>query len=392
VIHSQRFVLADGHSVPDRYDVVCCDRCGAAFADTGEPQARYDDLYGDRSRYASGPAAHARGSERDLGRFRDVAEAISRVVPEQSARIVDVGCANGELLRAFGERGYQNLCGIDPSPACVREAADVPHARAFVGSLSQIPPEAGPCDVAILSHVLEHVRDVQPALRCLRSILSDTAVLYVEVPDAMRYGAFVRSPFQDFNTEHINHFSMTSLDNVLRRSGFVAFGGGAKEILSAPGMPYPAVFRFASVAASVASAAASAPPRFEPDESLKSSLEAYVRLSRQLMEDIDARLRRMLTGAAKVVVWGTGELTAKLLADTVLAHTNVVAFVDGNPANQGRILRGLRILPPGEWRSHDETIVVASILHEKAIAGVIRGLGLRNTIVSLTGAGEGTDA
>jgi len=32
-------------------------------------------------------------------------------------------------------------------------------------------------------------------------------IVYIEVPDAARYIDFLYSPFQDFNTEHINHLS-----------------------------------------------------------------------------------------------------------------------------------------------------------------------------------------
>ena len=70
------------------------------------------------------------------------------------------------------------------------------------------------------------------------------ALLYVEVPDASRYADFAWSPFQDFNSEHINHFSLISLDNLLRQCGFRPLRLAAKEILSAPDMPYPAIYGF----------------------------------------------------------------------------------------------------------------------------------------------------
>ena len=37
-------------------------------------------------------------------------------------------------------------------------------------------------------------------------LLKTNGVLYIEVPDATAYVEFLYSPFQDFNTEHINHF------------------------------------------------------------------------------------------------------------------------------------------------------------------------------------------
>jgi SAM-dependent methyltransferase len=377
VIHSQEFALPEGQSLIDSYDVVCCDRCGVGFADTPIPQSQYDALYANLSRYAAGPAAHIVDSERDLLRFRNVAAAIDDVVADKRARIVDIGCANGLLLKALAERGYSKLCGIDPSAACVRQAAGVAGADAFVGSLSKIPEEAGRFDVLILSHVLEHVRDVRPALDYLRQFMTERAVIYAEVPDALRYVDFAWSPFQDFNTEHINHFSEVCLRNLLGQCGLTAHDFGVKNILSAPGMPYPAVFGFGTIEGNRV-----APLR--KDEELRGRLQAYVDVSAQLMRDIDAHLRQALAGAQRVIVWGTGELTAKLLVDTELARANVVGFVDSNPVNQGRVLRGRPIVPPDTLRSGDEIIVVASILHAPGITRAIRDLGLANPIVTLT--------
>ncbi|GCA86292.1 hypothetical protein MiHa_04283 [Microcystis aeruginosa NIES-2522] len=56
------------------------------------------------------------------------------------------------------------------------------------------------------------------------------------------------------------------------------------------------------------------------------------------MTDIDLKLQSVLEDAADVIVWGTGQLAMKLLAETSLAKANIVAFVDGNPINQGSVI------------------------------------------------------
>jgi SAM-dependent methyltransferase len=376
VLHSQRLELPDDQQTGCVQDVVVCQICGGAFADTSVTQGDYDRLYAQCSRYAAGPAAHANDNDRDIVRFREMAAAIAAVLPRRSTRIVDVGCANGQMLAALSELGYDHLCGIDPSPGCVAQARAIPGVAAVVGSLSEISEPAEPYELAILSHVLEHVRDIGSALRHLKRFLAADACLYVEVPDAARYVDFAWSPFQDFNTEHINHFSLLSLANLLRQCGFRPMSGTAKEILSAPGMPYPAIYWFA----------AASPDETGPlikDVTLKERLDDYVRVSRELLDEIDCGLARGLSGGERVIVWGTGELTAKLLVDTALARANIVGFVDGNPVNQGRRLRGLPIRSPFELTSGTETIVVASILHHEAIVQSIRARGLQNPVLGL---------
>ena len=376
VLHSQRFVLSDDKKLASSYAVVICARCGAAFADTPVTQQEYDQLYADRSRYAAGPAAHAKDNDRDTARFREMAEAIAHAVGDKGARIADVGCANGQMLAALAARGYTRLVGLDPSPGCVAQAGSLPGVEAYVGSLSDIPSAAGQFDVVILSHVLEHVRDLKPALEYLKRVMTEDSVLYVEVPNASRYAEFAWSPFQDFNTEHINHFSLVSLANLLRHCGFLPLASGEKEILSAPRMPYPAIYWFARLDPNVE-------PKIEREAALFERLRDYVDVSRRLMRSIDARLSEQLRDQRPAVVWGTGELTAKLLAETWLGRANVVAFVDSNPVNQGRTLRGVPILAPRQLASGDTVIVVGSILHHDSIVGTIRSLGLRNPVLRL---------
>lgn len=377
VLHAQKFVLPEDQTLAAGYNVVVCEVCGAAFADTPVTQRRYDELYAQKSRYAAGPAAHASDNDRDIARFRDMAAEIGRRVPDRSVRIVDVGCANGQMLAALAALGFSSLSGVDPSPACAQQTAAIAGVVAYTGSLTQMPDDVEPYDVVILSHVLEHVRDVKDSLIYLKRFVKRNALIYVEVPDASRYVEFAWSPFQDFNTEHINHFSLVSLGNLMRQCGLRPGHRAAKEILSAPGMPYPAIYCFAEVDERV-------PATLEKDAALKERLLAYIRVSTELMNKINAGLAGTLPNGVPVIVWGTGELTAKLLADTALQHAHIVRFVDSNPINHGRVLRGLPIVSPQELRSGDEIIVVASILHHEAIVRSVRALGLRNPVLRLT--------
>ena len=75
----------------------------------------------------------------------------------------------------------------------------------------------------------------------------------------------------------------------------------------------------------------------------------------------------------------------KLLVETSLGKANITAFVDNNPINQGKILRGIKIIPPQALIGLDEPILITTILHQQAIAEQIRRMGLKNEIVFLQG-------
>ena len=112
--------------------------------------------------------------------------------------------------------GYQNLLGIDPANICVQNTRSQSSATAMVGSLSKIPENIGKFDLIILSHVLEHVQDLNQAIFEVSNLVSENGSVFVELPDATRYADHVVAPFQEFNTEHINHFSQIGLMNLMR--------------------------------------------------------------------------------------------------------------------------------------------------------------------------------
>lgn len=381
VLHTQRFILADNHPLRDGYDVVCCARCGFCFADTAATQRDYDEFYANFSKYADNKTSTGGGGTPwDLERIRDTAAEIARVKPARDARILDMGCANGGMLAALRDLGFSRLCGIDPSPACAEQTRLASGAEAFAGSLFHIPAEAGTFDGVILSHVLEHVRDLKPALFDLRRFMNPGAWLYVETPDATRYKDHLTSPYQDFNTEHINHFSPAGIRNLLAQCGFAPLSQGQKTILSAPNMPYPALYVFAELVA------APNPSAISKDENLKGTLLDYITASRRCMDGIEAQLQAATGGNRRLIVWGTGQLTMKLLAETSLARANIVAFTDSNPANQGKLLRGVPVVAPQSLAPGDDPILVASTINAEAIIASIRQLNLPNPVIRLTAA------
>jgi 2-polyprenyl-3-methyl-5-hydroxy-6-metoxy-1,4-benzoquinol methylase len=93
--------------------------------------------------------------------------------------VLDVGCANGGLLTILYERGYKNLTGLDKSIFCVNHIKNINGIRAIHGGLFDLEfkEEAfsnEKFDVVILSHVLEHVLDIQLAFDFLERNCSKT--------------------------------------------------------------------------------------------------------------------------------------------------------------------------------------------------------------------------
>lgn len=378
VLHTQTFELPDGHPLAAGYDVVVCSHCGFVYADTAVTQADYDRFYAEHSKYEDAKTGTG-GVENpfDWKRQQETALQIAEVLKDTTASVLDVGCANGGMLKALKELGYGNLCGIDPSPVCVENTRQL-GVEAHQGSLF-LPFKENAYDCVILSHTLEHVQDVSSALDWIEKRLKPGGIAYIETPDAPRYVDFIYAPLQDFNTEHINHFSLTTLRNLMAAHGFEFISGASKNLVVGVDMLYPAVFGFWKKVKLPAIRS------LVKDELLREKMEEYIRHSKKMMNDIDVRIQELLSREPSIIVWGTGQLAMKLLIETSLAHANILGFVDNNPINHGKILHGIPIFSPAELRKWNAPILIATLLHHHSIAKQIRDMGLPHEIVFLQG-------
>ena len=377
-LHWQSFALGNDHPVGSGYEVVACSVCGFAYADTPAKQADFDLLYSEASKYADSATSTGAGSaDWDLARLRRVASDLREFAGSTDGLVADIGCANGGLLKELEKAGFRELLGVDPSAECVRHAATASRAKAVVGSLFDLRaiPD-GSLGGVILSHVLEHVCDLHGAMAALENKLSPGAWLYIEVPDAPRYKEFLCSPFQDFNTEHINHFSVRALANLVGLHGFFVEHSGQKEIFAAKNIPYPATFVFARKTEE------SQP--LVPDRDLEAKLRDYVTASSELLEVISARVDAIVAKAQPLVVWGTGQLTLKLMSYTALKDADIIAFVDSNPVHQGKKVGGVQIVAPSALKEMPFPILIASLVNADSICAAVSSLGLTNRVVTLS--------
>jgi SAM-dependent methyltransferase len=318
------------------------------------------------------------GTSADSRRLEVLASTICETaLPREEDAVLDLGCGAGGLLDSLAKRGLRNLWGLDPAPKCAAHVEERGH-NARAGTIKTNPFQKNFFDGIILSHVLEHVKDLAEALGCIKSILKEDGWLYVEVPDAQRYLDCLIAPFQDFNLEHINHFSRESLINLLSSCGFKSFSSGAKTLDLEGGGNYPAVFAFARQAPV---------DRIVPDNTTREKLSHYAMASQEIIQGVNGHLHSLADSQVPVAVWGAGQLTMRLLRNSVLGQCNIAVFVDSNSMMQGKHMRGIPIISPevfGSRSSEVETVVVGSMVNNKAIWKNLAEVGFNKPIMSLS--------
>jgi 2-polyprenyl-3-methyl-5-hydroxy-6-metoxy-1,4-benzoquinol methylase len=388
----------DEHPLGRGYPVVSCGMCGCGFADVVVPDAYYEDYYRNLAKYGGESAAKNRAtspsSERDeplrdpawlTKKADDSALRIEEQVSSKGARILDVGCSTGGLLGALVRRGFVDVCGVDPSAESVRLANTRHGVRAEVGVLSALPIPEGGFDCICLTGVLEHIWNVDEAIRSVVPLLRPEGIIYIEVPDGSRYLDPYVSPFEDFNTEHVNHFSFAQLRTLASRHGMATIGE----------VSYAAALTSAVDTSCVAvtwSAGSSPAQEVQHDDSLEAALRTFAERSIRDMGWIENELEQRLADSDQYVLWGVGESAFKLLALKPLATRKAVLYADSNVSRHGFRFDGSPVVSPTEIESGPVPIVIGSLTHAGSIANAVGELHLQNSIVRLDGWREGTGA
>jgi SAM-dependent methyltransferase len=373
LLFQQDFEQLSGVRLLDGYRVVICEDCGAGFADDIPPQPVFDRYYRDFSKYDN---ASGRGDEapQDAFRFLEIAATIIPFIPASGARILEIGCGSGELLRTLRDRGYGNVLGVDPSPACVQTTQNhgVP---AIVASIATVPPPEHRYGFLILIGVLEHIRDLDCAVEQLSLLLDPNGRIYLEVPDASRYLPGIDAPFQEFSVEHINFFSRCSLTNLMQWRGFRAIAGG-HSVRAQNEVTCPTAFAVFEKS--------SHPLPIEPDTETATGLRNYIHAGQAEDRRIRDLIRQAVPNDGQMIVWGVGTHTLRLLASGGLDPARISLFVDSSPNYQGQELRGVRVVPPEALRHRPEPILISSRGFQRAIYNQIRNtLQLANPVIRL---------
>ncbi|WP_295456428.1 class I SAM-dependent methyltransferase [uncultured Thiodictyon sp.] len=336
-----QFTLPEASPLPRQYAVVVCARCGSGFADSDAQATTYDTYYRSFSKYAD-PAVATGGGEApaDLQRLEQLATDLSRQLPRH-ARILDVGCGNGGLLKRLRLLGFQELTGFDPSPICTaRIHADAMNAESITLPLERSWWHArneSPFDLIVLSHVLEHLFDVKAALQSLIALLSPGGKVYIEVPDPTRYDTHAFLPLYFFDTEHINHLGPASFAFLADQLKLSLTASGPKTIRLPNGANYPALFCFLE---------AGGLTDLITTESLYGPLQDYVEQSIQRLAPLRMRILSLVGDDTPFVLWGAGSLAQRLIAEHWFPRHSLLAVVDRDSKKHGLQFAGTTILPP----------------------------------------------
>jgi SAM-dependent methyltransferase len=345
-LHRQEFLLPG--DIRTHYAVVACESCGFVFARDLPLAEEYESYYRTNLKYTY------EGSRDAANALFAIHEPSFRLVDQyatRESRILDIGCSTGELLALFQRNGYARLEGVDPAPECRQIAKQLYGLDIKTAVLSEITPD-GAYDVVLLANVLEHIPNLDEAIRHVSTFLSDGGLLFVQVPDAGHFGDAINEPFLEFSIEHINYFTEASLANLLRTIDVFPVDV-RHDVVSYRGVAYPVITSVWRKGAATHAGTAGDP----------TPVRDYIVKSGARLNEVKRAIDALVDGGEPLVIWGTGSLTARLLATTNLANANITGFVDSNTALQGKQLLGKPIAAPSSLAGRSDTVFISSFVY-----------------------------
>lgn len=379
-IFKQKFINPSKNYFHSGYDVVICAKCGFAFADNIPDQKFLDSYYREMTKktfYKSKRINEGKKSPEEnflIRQLTNSANNIEKYLKKQNS-ILDIGCDTGVLLSLLKKRGYKNLKGIDMSKLSSKIAKEKYGIDVIVGSIFE-NLNIGKFDFIILTHVMEHINNLNAFVKKLMTFLNDGGLIYIEVPDAHNfffpkendnyYSNDQKEPYLQFSVEHINYYSKISLFNLMTQNGF------EKLFLQSQ-------ISTISVIASVWSQKG-----ILKDETIKEKLEKYIDESKNKLVKINEIIGSLIKNKTEIIVWGTGLHTQKLLSLTELMKVRIIKFVDSDPGYQGHRLINKQIIKPDEIIEENLfPILISTKRYQTEIMRQIKKLGLKNKIIKL---------
>ncbi len=278
----------------DRYDMgivtVGCEGCGFILTNPRPTSAALNDFYTHhyRKEYRKLDAPDARYVQR-YGLDRRAAYTSDSIVERKllgpGARILDVGCAEGSLLRELGRR-YPDATRVGVEPTidfggfCRTYASCevVPSVEALIAS------KPAPFDCIIAIHVVEHMDDPVRFLKQLQPLLAENGAVYIDVPDTEAYASL-----HDLHLAHLLHFSRRTLYQTVVRAGLHV---ACLDVHSPP--KHPISLRC------VIRRAPPPTPLSEPPDSRQATFDRIRAVGRKTLK---WRLRHSLPGRAAAACW-----------------------------------------------------------------------------------------
>ena len=191
-----------------------------------------------------------------------------------------------------------------------------------------------------------------------------TKYIIRDVLHSLNYNKVIHAPLQEFNTEHINHFTEVSFENLFGLHGYQKIFTGNKIMKIASDQDYHGVYGIFK------KTSGSYNYTLKPDKEIINSISDYIFNSEKIFDAVLEKFSN-IQPSESIALYGIGQFAFKLLSRLGLKNYKRVKLFDNNPLNIGKKIQGVEILPgktiTSEYEKSPFTIVITSLIYENGI-------------------------
>lgn len=198
-----------------RYPLLQCRSCGLQFLWPPPGSLELERIYSDYYRSWNLEACAVDVSCMKRCTFEGYLRKVVPLVP--SGKLLDVGCATGELLEVARDIGY-DVFGVEISPPGIERCRERFGAeRISSKQLERSDFPAGFFDIVTLSDVMEHLPDPHGFLDIAAYLLRPGGILLIVTPDTSSWSrSFMGMKWPHYKEEHLYYYNRATITRLLR--------------------------------------------------------------------------------------------------------------------------------------------------------------------------------
>ena len=306
-----------------------CHECGFIYTANPFSEEQLDARYKEFSKYEFDGE----------GKFRDEADSYKKRCLRQKQFIeaslgagsfesmLEVGAASGYNLSLYTDK---DVFGVEPSKQNAVNAQKNYGVRMYAGVFDEYLAQRDEkkYDLIFLSHILEHI--VNPKDFIARCASLNNKFFFIEVP-TLDY-KFIDEPFGMFTDEHVNIFTLESLQHLMNSCGYNLVDAEMVFVLN------EAVF-WGGPAISTVWEKSDAIVYRKPVIPSSQIFDSYINASEAEFKKVQAAINS-IPDSERIAVWGAGNCASRLLGNTSLSDKNIVRVYDSDKKKAGQIFAG----------------------------------------------------
>jgi len=191
-----------------------CENCGHIYQPlSSDLKSILGELYCSNHAQLSTPLGRGNWGMKRAEKFLDILQKNVDLKKHDSA--IEIGCADGYLLRCLKKNGFQSLVGIEPSIDKTEKIDGVSFLKDFAGEQLQFPQRYG---LIFSSGVFEHIEEIGGVMKFCKNNLRKNGELFFCIPNVKRQLRDGDPAF--FSHQHVHYYTENSLTYLLSKHGF----------------------------------------------------------------------------------------------------------------------------------------------------------------------------